>query len=422
VSCTARCGAGVVMSDGGATYTTPPEERRSVSEPSSKAAEAAAGWSARLVPSLTPVQLLALDIIKRLSASEMEADIVVTIPLVASSPIVYVTERWRLSSGSSGSDHTVSHGPPEAPEEHGLAGLVQGPASDAAVFTALRQAVAARRACKAFLLNYQADAQAKPFWCSVSVSPILHCGNLILHVWLLQDYTKHVSKLRSRVPDQFCSTKAYQQHQRLLLATTPLNGLAQPSVLELDQPAFLSSRLHAAAAPRPAWPLQAGPFIKRLGWYGLLLQPEHLVDRLLDVLTSMNATCERLERHTPSSDFFIVKAKLSAAGDDESDEEGNEQVTSVGTVEIHFVVSEDSSDEGTTRVSCTRYRGETLTFHHAYRRVHLRLGLTDSNASRGIATLEGCVAPPPRLRMANCGEANRDADDLCPPVAAVPLM
>ena len=163
-----------------------------------------------------------------------------------------------------------------------MAGLLVGAETDVTVIAALRRALATGRACKALVRSYRgAGASARPFWCSICLSPVLHCGALVLFAARLQDYSDLVATLATRTPVQFYSSTQNHQRRRLLPPVASSRLLSVPTVLELDQPSFLSSAAAGpASGPRPS--LVTLPLITRLGWYALQLEPEHLLDRVLD--------------------------------------------------------------------------------------------------------------------------------------------
>ena len=242
---------------------------------------AAIGWTdAR---PLTQIQRLALDIIAR-TATEDAAIVVTNAAGGAARPIVHASENWRRLCGPEYSAH-------EHPD-HGVAGLLLGAETDAMVIKALRCALAAGRGCKALVRAYRGTgASACPFWCYICVSPVRHRGALVLCSARLQDYSDLIAKLAMRTPVQFYSSTQYHQRHRLLPAMAPSRILSVPAVFELDQPFFLSSALASAATgPRPS--LATLPLITRLGWYGLQLEPEHLLDCALDARAPV-----RLEPH-----------------------------------------------------------------------------------------------------------------------------
>ena len=145
------------------------------------------GWSGG-DRSLTPIQQKALSIIKQ--AGE-DVALVVTNALVSSNPIVFVNAQWQLLSGLT-SEQAVGN----------PASLMQGRETSGQATAAITLALKQRRSCKALVINYRAADAARPFWCMLSISPIVHGGELVLWVASLRDYSEHAAKLLQ--PPQLC--------------------------------------------------------------------------------------------------------------------------------------------------------------------------------------------------------------------------
>ena len=55
---------------------------------------------------------------------------------------------------------------------------------------AISAAMAAGRACKALMVSYRQGDVNQPFWNMLSISPIVHKGELIFYLANLLDYTR----------------------------------------------------------------------------------------------------------------------------------------------------------------------------------------------------------------------------------------
>merc|ERR1719238_1210158 len=158
------------------------------------------------------------------------------------------------------------------------------------------------------MLNYRGGLADRPFWNMLSISPVVHGGRLMFYLANLQDYTYHMAKLVSLSPAQFC--RSAEHHQRVCrLPDRPADELhvrffAKPAVFETDSN-------HPITEYQPSGQ-DAVPHLqmKRLGWANLLLEPEHLTDRVVDALQSLDARYERVESVTGDEDVFVVNAEM----------------------------------------------------------------------------------------------------------------
>lgn len=184
---------------------------------------------------------------------EVDAAVIVLNPLAPRSDIAYVSEGWQSICGI----------PETKAVGQELGGILQGSEEDGAVFDSVELSLSRRRACK--VLTRHSRAGRPPFWCMLSLSPLLLRGELLLFVGTLQDCSLPVSRLR-RPPKQKCRSASCHQKPRVFGCERP-EELARPAVLELD-PTFLRSYELAAASHQlvaPA-PMESTILIKRLGW------------------------------------------------------------------------------------------------------------------------------------------------------------
>ena len=100
--------------------------------------------------------------------------------------------------------------------------------------------------------------------------------------------------------------------------------------------------------------------MQRLGWSNLTLEPEHLTDRVVDALNSLEARYERVDPSggdAEEEEVFVVNAEISG-------------------VAVRLVVTRDpdSASGAAYRVMCTRLGGDTFSYHSAFRKLRSLLG------------------------------------------------
>jgi len=229
-----------------------------------------------------------LDVLQRRLVSQFlrtvdpnEESIVITNPRAQGNPIVWVTRPWQDMCGFTYGE-AVGRNPR----------LTQGERSDPAVVAAISGALQQERPCKAAMVNYRGGKGGPPFWNMLSISPLLHRGQLQLYVANLQDYSYHIGQIVSLTPSQFCTAALHYQRGRRLDAPLTSLALAKPALYEADSEHPLPPSPHQGPALPP---------MRRLGWNRLLLEPEHLAERVGDALSRMDAQYEmgaRPARHS----------------------------------------------------------------------------------------------------------------------------
>jgi len=144
----------------------------------------------------------------------------------------------------------------------------------------------------------------------------------------------------SLTPQQFCRSATFHQRQ-LHLRNARETLLARPTVYEhCDDTPLVDDA--DAIVPMPS-------VIKRLGWDRLTLEPEHLTDRVVDVLQRLDAQYELSETVGPDATTFSVHARLN-------------------NVAMRVLITQDS-ELGLYRISCTRIAGETFAYHEVFRKL-----------------------------------------------------
>ena len=86
----------------------------------------------------------------------------------------------------------------------------------------------------------------------------------------------------------------------------------------------------------------------------MVLEPEHLSERLKDALQTMGASYELHICGDQEGEIFVLHAKIDA-------------------IACRLTVSEDPAD-GTQRISVTRLGGDTFEYHKAFRQLREHLG------------------------------------------------
>jgi len=289
---------------------------------------------------------------------DSQASIVITNPRAKDNPIVYVTEPWQSMCG-----FTYAEATGQNPR------IVQGERTDQKVVRAISGALANKSACKVQFVNYRRGMPNQPFWNMLSISPVLYQGNVVFYMANLQDYSYHISQMVSLTPSQFCRAAQHHQRGRRLQRLDPLVR-SKPAIYEVDDtfalPSFSgASKVDAlTAAPQP---------IKRLGWNNLVLEPEHLSERLKDALQTMGASYEMHICSDAEAEIFVLHAKLDS-------------------VACRVTVSEDPSD-GTQRISVTRLAGDTFEYHKAFRQLREHMGDACTFTHGSLAAAPACAAP-----------------------------
>merc|ERR1712087_1011259 len=256
--------------------------------------------------------------------------LVITNPLIDGNPIVYVTEKWQAMCGFSYSE-AVGRNPR----------LTQGNNTDPQVVETISGALAKRSSCKVQLLNYRSGSPEKPFWIVLSICPLVYRGQLQLYIANLQDYSYHMSQMVSLTPSQFCRAAEHFQRGRHIPVDLPALFLAKPAIYEADD---LYPVVNVTSGSRNSSVIT--PPIKRLGWSKLVIEPEHLTDRVMDALSTEGISYETQRRSNVEGETFVVDANHNG-------------------VAFRVVVNEDA--DGSFRITCSRMSGDTFAYHDIFR-------------------------------------------------------
>merc|ERR1719198_878067 len=111
--------------------------------------------------------------------------------------------------------------------------ITQGSRTDQNVVRALSMALSNRSACKVQFVNYRGGRPDEPFWNMLSISPVLHQGNVVFYMANLQDYSYQMSKMVSLTPAQFCRAATHFQRGRRFQNLDALLR-AKPAIYEAD--------------------------------------------------------------------------------------------------------------------------------------------------------------------------------------------
>mmetsp|Transcript_9302 Transcript_9302/g.18792 ORF Transcript_9302/g.18792 Transcript_9302/m.18792 type:complete len:410 (+) Transcript_9302:94-1323(+) len=319
---------------------------------------------------------------------DSQASVVITNPRAKDNPIVYVTEPWQTMCG-----FTYAEANGQNPR------IVQGERTDRKVVRAISGALANQSACKVQFVNYRRGSMDQPFWNMLSISPVLYQGNVVFYMANLQDYSYHIGQMVSLTPSQFCRAATHFQRGRRLQKPDTLVP-SKPAIYEIDLefplPSCQGKSTAVAATPQP---------IKRLGWNGLVLEPEHLSERLKDALQTIGASYELHICGDQEGEIFVLHAKIDA-------------------VACRVTVSEDPVG-GSQRISVTRLAGDTFEYHKAFRQLREHLGEACTLTRPVIAQGSDAVPPtrallgaPPRdVRPAGGGGAGLSVDESVLPLA-----
>jgi len=301
-------------------------------------------------------------VLRRLVGSlDENTSVVITNAMQRDNPIVYVTKPWENMCGFS-YGQAVGRNPR----------LTQGTKSDPAVIKLMSGALAQQQSCKVMMLNYRSGLEDRPFYNMLSISPVVHSGQLLFYLANLQDYSYHMSRLVSLSPSQFCRTaQHFMQRSRLNAAALAPRNLARPAILESNDDYAL--QVTPVAGQTPA----AGFQMKRLGWSKLNLEPEHLIDRVVDCLQTMGARYELSPNTSDNDDLFIVSVEIRS-------------------VACRIFVSRDPAEESAYRILCSRLGGDTFAYHDFFKELRVLLGdAVESGESLNVGGRRMLPAPLP---------------------------
>jgi len=279
-------------------------------------------------------------VLRRLVGSlDENTSVVITNAMQRDNPIVYVTKPWESMCGFSYCQ-AVGRNPR----------LTQGAKSDPAVIKLMSGALAQQQPCKVMMLNYRSGHEDRPFYNMLSISPVVHSGQLLFYLANLQDYSYHMSRLVSLSPSQFCRTaQHFMQRSRLNAAALAPRTLARPAILESNDEFALQVTPIAGHTPAASFQM------KRLGWSKLNLEPEHLIDRVVDCLQTMGARYELSPNTSDDDDLFIVSVEINS-------------------VACRILVSRDPAEESAYRILCSRLGGDTFAYHSFFQELRVLLG------------------------------------------------
>jgi len=213
--------------------------------------------------------------------------VVITNPLQPNGPIVYVTNAWQDMCG-----YTAQQAVGENPR------LTQGEGTDPETVRSMRLALSNQQPCRVRIINYR-GYNREPFWNCLSVQPIFHNRKLVLFAARLQDYSYRLQQLVSVSPQQFCKAGDLYTMRVGLSDISSAQSLGQPRLVDVtngdiglqddsstsgdertDTSGYSSNgESTCAGGSKPSGMLPAR-HVRRLGFGGLELEPEYLLDRL----------------------------------------------------------------------------------------------------------------------------------------------
>jgi len=273
-------------------------------------------------------------ILRRLtSIMDPEQDsVVITNPLQPQGPIVYVTNAWQDMCG-----YTTSQAVGQNPR------LTQGEGTDPETVKSMRKALTAQQPCRVRIINYR-GYNHEPFWNCLSVHPIFFNREVVLFAARLQDYSHRLQRLVSLTPAQFCKSGDLFQMKVRLPQVTSAKSFNHPRIVEvtpgdigLEDDAGNSSSgaggttdgetttveegssaseagddgsyTRGSAGAPPHLPVK---HVKRLGFGGLALEPEYLLDRLRHECAELQLPCQAHEVQVHGAE--VMRMEVCSAG------------------------------------------------------------------------------------------------------------
>jgi len=363
-------------------------------------------------------------ILRRLTSimNSDEDSVVITNPLQPQGPIVYVTNAWQDMCG-----YTTSQAVGQNPR------LTQGEGTDPETVRSMRKALTAQQPCRVRIINYR-GYNREPFWNCLSVHPIFFNRELVLFAARLQDYSYRLQRLVSLTPAQFCKAGDLFQMRVRLPQVTSATSFNHPRIVEVSpsdigldddanggssggagvttdgetstmeegssaSDAGDESSARGASGTQPGLPVR---HVKRLGFGGLALEPEYLLDRLRHECSELDLPCQAQEVQVHGAEVLRMEVSsarpmvenpprlgwvagggsslgagcscgVAGAGDGVpiSGGAGGNLRGNEGMRALMHVMPEDGN--GTYSISLMRLVGDTFEFHALYRSLRERL-------------------------------------------------
>ena len=261
------------------------------------------------------------------------------------------------------------------------------------------------------------------------MQPIFFKGELVLFAARLQDYSHRLSRVVSFKPAQFCKSGNCFQYRVRLGNLRSARSLSQARIVDvtardLDNAAvgiYASDTEETddtvgGGAPGGGVPPR---HVKRLGFGGLQLEPEYLLDRLRHECNDLGfpdvfpqdievagTEVMRMEIHGPAVFGAAAGGSSADAGAPLGAAGAGGISGAAGMRAVVHVMPED--DEGTYAISLMRLQGDTFEFHSLYRKLRERLGDVTH------------MPPVPPLRASASAAAGRGASASCSAAAGPP--
>jgi len=331
--------------------------------------------------------------------------VVISNPLLPQSPIVYVTNAWQDMCGYN-MGQAIGRNPR----------VTQGEGSDPETIRGMGIALSNQQACRVRLVNYR-GYNHEPFWNCLSVQPILFRGDLVLFAARLQDYSHRLQRLVSLTPAQFTKCGSCFQYRVRLSDLHSARSLSQARVVDVtarelgaeivevegddpDGDAGSARDASGGAAQTQGLPPR---HVKRLGFGGLNLEPEYLLDRLRHECNDLGVPCVAQELEVAGTEVMRMEIRGKPGGSSSASSfaplspaataaasttaasvsdvagaegrgtglPGSPSAEAPGLRAVVHVMPED--DEGTYAISLMRLVGDTFEFHNLYRKLRERL-------------------------------------------------
>ena len=245
------------------------------------------------------------------------------------------------------------------------------------------------------------------------VQPIFFRGTCVLFAARLQDYSHRLTRLVSLQPAQFCKSGSCFQYRVRLGDLKSARSFSQARVVDVtaaelgadvlavegeDDPAAEQNRAGApGASTAPAGQQLPSRHVKRLGFGGLMLEPEYLLDRLRHECADLDMPCVAQELEVGGTEVMRMEIRgdprgargaaagaaaeaptggASGGGAASSSAVGGAALAPAdalghGLRAVVHVMPED--EDGTYAISLMRLVGDTFEFHSLYRKLRERL-------------------------------------------------
>lgn len=267
------------------------------------------------------------------------------------------------------------------------------------------------------------------------MQPIFFKGELVLFAARLQDYSHRLTRLVSLKPAQFCKSGSCFQYRVRLGNLRSARSLSQARIVDVTARDLDNASVGIYASDTEEMDVAVGVgapgggvpprHVKRLGFGGLQLEPEYLLDRLRHECNDLGFPAITQDVEVAGTEVMRMEIRGgpavfgAAAGGSSADAGAPLGAAGAGGISgisgisgaagmraVVHVMPED--DEGTYAISLMRLQGDTFEFHSLYRKLRERLGDVTQ------------MPPVPPLRVSASAAAGRGASASCSAAAGLP--